>query len=320
MDLTPEKIEFAAQTIRSGGLVAFPTETVYGLGGDATNAVAVARIFEVKRRPSFDPLIVHISDYGMLDRVASEIPPIARSLAEAFWPGPLTMILPKTDLIPGIVTSGLDTVGVRIPDHPIARDLITFSRTPIAAPSANRFGRLSPTRAEHVRHQLGDSVDVILDGGKTHHGVESTIVAFDKGVTLLRHGAIPIETLSAIAPEIEERKVDPERPLAPGGLAGHYAPSTRLKITDPSSISKKDRQGAACLCFSSRSEGFDSIEVLAPSGDIVEAAARLFDCLHRLDDSDPRIIFAEPVPEIGLGRAIMDRLRRAEAGSAEPPG
>lgn len=195
---TPREIEQAARVIREGGLVAFPTETVYGLGANALDASAVARIFEAKRRPSFDPLIVHVADRAMLLRVAREVPPQVEPLMEKFWPGPLTLVLPKAEAVPGIVTSGLPTVAVRMPAHPVALELIRQAGLPIAAPSANPFGYLSPTRAEHVERMLGEAVDLILDGGPTLYGVESTILLLAEKPVVLRHGAIPVEELESI--------------------------------------------------------------------------------------------------------------------------
>src|SRR5579871_1590015 len=215
----------AAETLKRGGLVAIPTETVYGLAANALDVRAVAKIFAAKDRPFFDPLIVHLAELSWWPRVATEFPPMARKLAERFWPGPLTLILPKSDSIPDLVTSGMSTVGVRVPDHPLTRELLRLADVPAAAPSANPFGRLSPTTAEHVRRQLGDRVDFILDGGPCRVGVESTIVHVEGDVaTLLRPGGVPLEEIEAVIGPVHLSASSPQNaPAAPGMLDGHYA-------------------------------------------------------------------------------------------------
>lgn len=303
----------AAAVLRRGGLAAFPTETVYGLGASAFDPAAAARIFEAKGRPHFDPLIVHISDLRQLRTVAAEVPPAAARLARAFWPGPLTLVLKKRRTVPDIVTSGLPTVAVRMPAHPAAAALIELAG-PLAAPSANRFGRLSPTTAQHVLAQLGSRGVTVVDGGPARHGIESTIVAFEKGrPVILRRGALPD---SEIAAACGLRKVRLARAgakvMAPGQLRTHYAPSVPLKLIKPGSAA--DPRGAAYLAFRRRPEGkFRRVEVLSPRGDLREAAANLFSALHRLEASGSSAIYAERVPARGLGLAIMDRLRRAAA-------
>ncbi len=300
-------LALAARTIRQGGLVAFPTETVYGLGADAFAAPAVARIFEAKDRPHFDPLIVHVDGRAMAGEVVAGMTETAVRLIDLWWPGPLTLILPKRRQVPGIVTAGLDTVGVRMPDHPVALALISMAGTPIAAPSANPFGRLSPTRAQHVERLLGDRVDVILDGGPARHGVESTIVLVDERIRILRHGAVTLEMIveAGFDPVVD----DHPGPIAPGSLDDHYAPSTPLVLAAPSGCPDPDQ--AAALTFQRRAPGFMATRILSPSGDLIEAACNLFEALHDLDIAGAKVIYAEPVPEIGIGRAIMDRLRRA---------
>lgn len=308
---TPREIEQAARVIREGGLVAFPTETVYGLGANALDASAVARIFEAKRRPSFDPLIVHVADRAMLLRVAREVPPQVEPLMEKFWPGPLTLVLPKAEAVPGIVTSGLPTVAVRMPAHPVALELIRQAGLPIAAPSANPFGYLSPTRAEHVERMLGEAVDLILDGGPTLYGVESTILLLAEKPVVLRHGAIPVEELESILGRVELRVGEMVRPLVPGQLPQHYAPRTPIQVARPDEVPKELRKQWGYLAFRDVPKGFKIVKVLSPTGDLREAAAHLFEALHQLDRLGLPAIYAEPVPEEGLGRAIMDRLRRA---------
>lgn len=303
----------ASEIIKKGGIVAFPTETVYGLGADAFNPLAVARIFEIKGRPSFDPLIVHVATPDSLNKLVSEIPPGAEKLMERFWPGPLTVVLSKKEEVPDIVTSGLPTVAVRMPNHPMALSLIEKSECPIAAPSANPFGYLSPTTAEHVQEQLGDRVDLILDGGPCDVGVESTILSFsEKRPTLLRPGGIALEEIQMIIGPVEVRS-DRGKVFAPGMLPRHYAPQTPmlLRWSDQEVEIYKDRRvGYLAFKESPPSFKFVHVEVLSKKGDLREAAANLFSAIRRLDALNLDLILVESVPEIGLGRAIMDRLRR----------
>lgn len=302
----------AAEIVKKGGIVAFPTETVYGLGGDAFNALAVARIFEVKGRPYFDPLIVHVANPDNVERLVKEIPPIAKQLMERFWPGPLTVVLLKGNNIPDIVTAGLPTVAIRMPNHPMALALIKESRCPIAAPSANPFGYLSPTTAEHVREQLGDRVDLILDGGPCPVGVESTIVSFLEGKSrLLRPGGVPLEEIESIIGRVEVSPTG-DRPSAPGMIPRHYAPRTPI-VLDWKNIEFYKNKDIGLLAFQEKENHlkFSHMEVLSKKGDMREAAANLFAAIRRLDALNLDLILAEPIPEIGLGRAIMDRLRRA---------
>ncbi len=308
---TPEHLDRAAALLRNGAVVAFPTETVYGLGANAFDPRAVARIFEIKARPSFDPLIVHVDGDEMLARVVRRVPAVARRLIERFWPGPLTLVLEKDSRVPEIVTAGLPTVAVRLPAHPVARALIERAGTPLAAPSANPFGYLSPTRAEHVERAFGDRVDLIVDGGPTQHGVESTILMIEPRLTVLRHGAIPVEEIEAIAGPLALELPDDVRPLAPGRLPSHYAPVTPIRIVDPSAVPVENRGDAALLAFAQAVDGYRITRILSPSGDLREAAAHLFEYLHELDRSGAVRIDAQPVPEEGIGIAIMDRLRRA---------
>jgi L-threonylcarbamoyladenylate synthase len=307
----PQSIARAAEILRAGGIVAFPTETVYGLGALALRARSVARIFEAKRRPHFDPLIVHVLDRAMLCEVAAEFPAVAQRLAERFWPGALTIVLPKRPEVPNLVTAGLPTVAVRVPSHPIARSLIEAVGEPLAAPSANPFGALSPTRAEHVVEALGRSVDLILDGGKSEHGIESTIVALAPKPTLLRPGAVPLESIEFVTGPLARDGSEAVR--APGRLEHHYAPATPVRIVEASAVPAAQRAGAGFLAFSAAVDGYAAARVLSESGDLREAAARFFDAMHELDALGLARIDAQPVPERGLGLAIMDRLRRASA-------
>lgn len=302
----------AAALLRAGGVVAFPTETVYGLGANALDASAVARIFEIKGRPSFDPLIVHVADDVMLRRVAKRILDRARALMERFWPGPLTLIVERSDEIPLLVTAGLETVAVRMPSHPLALALLRACATPLAAPSANAFGGLSPTRAEHVWSALGERVDLILDAGPTPLGIESTILALEPAPVLLRPGALPVEEIETIAGPVTLEARDESRPRAPGRLPQHYAPRTRLRIVR-AATPERERARAGFLGLTNAPPGYAAVRLLAPSGDLRAAAARFFDALHELDALGLDRIDAEPMPERGLGLAMMDRLRRAAA-------
>jgi L-threonylcarbamoyladenylate synthase len=309
-----EAIRQAAEIIRGGGIVAFPTETVYGLGADAYHPLAVARIFEVKRRPYFDPLIVHIASPADLIKLVKDIPSSAKKLTEKLWPGPLTVVLFKEEHIPDIVTAGLPTIAVRMPDHPMALSLIKESKCPIAAPSANPFGYLSPTTAEHVREQLGDQVDLILDGGPCPVGVESTIVSFSEDKPrLLRPGGVSLEEIEAMIGEVEIGPIK-DRPAAPGMLPRHYAPRTPIVLDwDEKHLDLYKDKKIGFLAFQEPGNflEFEHIEVLSKKGDFREAAANLFSAIRRLDALHLDLILAEAVPEAGLGRAIMDRLRRA---------
>ncbi len=288
----------AVEFLKRGEVVALPTETVYGLAADALNVDAVLKIFEAKERPRFDPLIVHLPNEQWLDRLTN-VPAAERKLVSrltsAFWPGPLTLVLPRQEIVPDIVTAGLKTVAVRMSAHPVFRSIITAFGNPLAAPSANRFGRISPTSAAHVMAELDGRIPLIIDGGVTTHGLESTIVAPRHGeIEILRTGPIIEEELARFAPT---RLVSlGQRIEAPGQLPTHYAPHTPLVLT-------KDAK-------SFRAEG-KKIGVLNHPRDLREAAANLFRRLRELDESGVDLIVAEEVPEVGLGRAIMDRLRRA---------
>lgn len=327
----PAAIREAAALLRSGELVAFPTETVYGLGADALDPTAVARIFAAKERPSFDPLIVHLAEAGEVAAHAEPSdaadPRVAR-LAARFWPGPLTLVLRKRDHIPGIVTAGLPTVGLRVPDHPVARALIRAAGVPVAAPSANRFGRVSPTRASHVVRGLGSRVRLVLDGGPCAVGVESTVVLLAEGrAALLRPGGLTLEAIEAeIGPlEVPAPGAPGSAALAPGGSGAHYAPRARLEIVDPfgrgAARRLRARPGERLGLLAMSTAGAEAAraaggpflveEVLAADGDPVIVAARLFEALHDLDAAGVDRIVAQPVPAVGIGRAVMDRLRRA---------
>jgi L-threonylcarbamoyladenylate synthase len=311
----------AAELLSSGRLVAFPTETVYGLGADATNPDAVAGIFEAKQRPFFDPLIVHVADLSQLQQIVSSIPAAALTLAHEAWPGPLTVVLPKTSLIPDLVTAGLPGVGVRIPRHPLALKLITAAGCPVAAPSANPFGSISPTTAEHVLQGLGDRIDGVLDGGPCEVGVESTVVSFmEERPTVLRPGGMPIEDIERLIGPVRraDRSESPEGKAqqAPGMLSRHYAPRTRLLLIRPEQTAVA-MEGNRCVLMTYGSDNlsgaFEHIENLSTSGDLRTCAVRFFAALRSLDSLNPDVIIARSFPESGLGIALNDRLRRASA-------
>ena len=309
-----QTIRRAAEIIKRGGIVAFPTETVYGLGADAFNPLAVARVFEVKRRPYFDPLIAHVANPSNVKKLAKETPSNAKKLIERFWPGPLTIVLLKERNIPDIVTAGLPTLAIRMPNHPMALALIKESKCPIAAPSANPFGYLSPTTAEHVRDQLGDEVDLILDGGSCPVGVESTIVSFlEERPMLLRPGGVSLEEIESIIGKVEISSID-GRPSAPGMLPKHYAPRTPIVLDrSEKNLDLYKDKNIGLLVFREPKDNlkYHSVEILSTKGDLREAAANLFAAIRRLDALNLDLIIAEPIPEVGLGRAVMDRLRRA---------
>ncbi|WP_430815123.1 L-threonylcarbamoyladenylate synthase [Carboxylicivirga sp. RSCT41] len=304
-------LDIAARYIKDGKLVAIPTETVYGLGANALDPLAVAKIFELKERPSFDPLIVHIADLDQLNKLTSGPDERILKLAEKFWPGPLTIVMPKSDIVSDIVTSGLPTVGIRMPDNKVALELIKRSGCPIAAPSANKFGRISPTTAEHVRKQLPD-VDYILDGGKTTVGIESTIIKLtDKGFQILRNGIITQEELEQVVPFDGNSEID--KLSAPGMLKSHYSPKKRFLIADNVS-SDLDRSKAGLISFTGNLEGsFKKVINVSKANDLREYAVNMFEAMHTFeDDKEIDVIIAEPVEEQGIGKAIMDRLRKAE--------
>ena len=306
-------VETAAEALRAGKLVALPTETVYGLGADATSDEAVAAIFEAKERPRFNPLIVHVLDVEQ-GRKYGEFNRLALKLADAFLPGALTLVVPRVEdcAVSHLATAGLDTLALRMPAHPVARALLRAARIPIAAPSANKSGRVSPTTADHVREQLGGEVEIILDGGPCSVGIESTIVAcIGDDPVLLRPGGISREEIETA---IGRRLRDPETPsgdapTAPGQLESHYAPRAKLRLE-----ARDVRPGEALLAFGSDAPETNGPALnLSEAGNVREAAANLFAHLRELDESGAETIAVMPVPDDGLGEAINDRLRRAAA-------
>jgi len=309
-----ENIETAAKEIIAGEIVAFPTETVYGLGADGLNPTAVAKIFEAKQRPSFNPLILHIASRDQLKELVIIESDKVYKLINHFWPGPLTLVLPKKKIVPDIVTAGNPTVAVRMPQHKIAKSLIEACGKPIAAPSANQFGFLSPTTAEHVEKQLGEKVNIILDGGKSDVGVESTIVEVTEDkVWLLRHGGISLEQLREVCDSVEVKNIDTEKPNAPGQLFQHYAPNIPMKFISDTSKKELNGKKVGGLFFQENTTEIDfvHVEFLSHGGDMREAAANLFFHLHELEEKELDLILVEPVEEKGLGIAIMDRLVKA---------
>ncbi len=313
----PAAIDEAAAIIRQGGLVAFPTETVYGLGADACNPLAVARIFEVKNRPRIDPIIVHVADVSTAP-LYGRFPDEAAALMSRFWPGPLTLVVSKTDLIPPIVTAGLDTVAIRMPAHPAALALIRATGRALAAPSANVFGYVSPTEVRHLAGQISDRIEMILDGGKCAVGVESTVLSLAGPCPrILRAGGITLEALKEVLGKVEWSTDVHNLPESPGQLSRHYATRTPLEILDEgdrrTAPSPGERVGLLSLVVPQNTEMYAAVEVLSPSGSMREAAANLFAALYRLDSLNLDRLVALAVPEQGLGVAIMDRLRRCSA-------
>jgi L-threonylcarbamoyladenylate synthase len=309
--LSPAELDQAAQLLREGALVAFPTETVYGLGGDATNDGAVAAIFSAKDRPRFNPLIVHIAAARDAEALAI-FDARAKDLAARFWPGPLSLVLQRARGCPVslLASAGLDTLALRVPDHALARDLIAAAGVPVAAPSANRSGRVSPTTAAHVAAELDGRIAAILDGGPCRIGVESTVLDLtDTRPRLLRPGGVTLEALEAAIGAVDRATGDDSAPRAPGMLASHYAPSLPLRLE---ALSVKPDE--ALLAFGPGTPaGAAETVSLSPSGDLVEAAAHLFAALRALDRPAFSAIAVMPIPDRGLGRAINDRLRRAAA-------
>lgn len=314
----------AVELLRQGEIVALPTETVYGLAADALNPIAVAKIFEAKERPRFDPLIVHLPDRQWLEKIADVRAgdrKLILTLANKFWPGPFTMVLPKREIVPGIVTAGLDTVAVRISAHPAFAEIVRELDEPLAAPSANRFGRITPTTARHVFHELEGRIPLIIDAGPTEHGIESTILAVRAGkIEILRRGPVTEEQLSqvakvAIVPRTREIS-------APGQLPSHYAPNTPLRlIDDAESFSPEKNQRIGLLAWKSSGgfsdvDRFAAVRNLSERHELREAAANLFRYLRDLDALGLDLIVAERVPSRGLGAAIMDRLERASHRSS----
>lgn len=304
----------AAHFLNAGDVVGIPTETVYGLAGNALNPDAVLRIFTVKDRPHFDPLIVHTHSIAEIEKYALDIPDMARQLMQRFMPGPLTLLLKKKSIVPDLVTSGLDTVAIRIPNHPLTLQLLKRLSFPLAAPSANPFGYISPTTAQHVYDQLNGKIPYVLNGGATQVGVESTIVGFEDGEAIVyRVGGLAIEEIEGVIGKVKFNANESSNPQAPGLLKSHYAPQKQLIFADETVLPAK--QNIAVIAFNKYIAGFDEKQqvLLSPHGDLNEAAKNLFAVMRQLDNSEAAIIFAIRFPDTGLGRAINDRLKRAGA-------
>lgn len=311
MSIIGKDIKQAATLLKSGNCVGIPTETVYGLAGNALDTAVVASIFRIKDRPDFDPLIVHVASLAQAQQYTLDWPEGAKSLAAKYWPGPLTLVLPKAVAIPFQVTSGLETVAIRVPDHALTLDLLQTLDFPLAAPSANPFGYVSPTTAAHVNDQLGGKISYILDGGPCRVGVESTIIAWNEGVPeILRLGAVTIEMIETVLGKVRVKTHSSSNPKAPGMLENHYAPHTKLVFQG----AEKDVPGKTGYL------GFDTFhplyprenqQLLSPSGDLFEAARNLYAMLRILDQQGLEKIILAPVPADGVGQAINDRIRRA---------
>lgn len=306
-------IQKAKAIIEQNGLVAVPTETVYGLAANGLEESAVAKIFAAKKRPTFDPLILHIPSAHNLKRYVQHVPDVVQTLIDRFWPGPLTVLLEKKDNIPDLVTSGLPTVAFRVPNHAVTLELLRSLDFPLAAPSANPFGYISPTTAQHVADQLASEVDYILDGGACTVGVESTIVGVEGNqVVVYRLGGLSIESIESIIGQVVIRSHSSSNPKAPGMLESHYAPGKPVYIGSISELIPQFKgKRIGILSFQETYTGCDAIEVLSPSGNMIEAATHLFAAMRRLDASAIDLILTEKFPNYTLGKAINDRLQRA---------
>ena len=306
----------AKEVLLNNKIIAIPTETVYGLAGNAYNENSLKLIFSIKNRPFYNPLIIHIKSKEFLNKVACDIPDLALKLADKFWPGPLTLVLKKQPHISNLVTAGKETVAIRVPDHPVALALLETIEFPLAAPSANPFGSISPTRAAHVYSYFGDTLEVILEGGKCKNGVESTIIGFqDNQPILYRHGSISVEEIEQITGKLSITTNNDSTPNSPGMLSRHYAPKTSTFLTKKVNDLIKSFEGKkiGLLLFKNKLPENPNIiqEVLSKNGDLKEATKNLYAALHRLDKRNLDVIIAEEFPNKGLGKTLNDRLKRA---------
>ena len=309
-------IQEAKRLLEQGELVAIPTETVYGLAGNALDGNTVTKIFSVKERPFFDPLIVHVPDLKSVDKWVTHIPAKAKKLAEAFWPGPLTLLLPRKSVIPDIVTAGLETVGIRCPKNEVTQQLLRSIDFPLAAPSANPFGYVSPTNPHHVNEQLGNKINYIVDGGECQVGIESTIVGFENdSPVVFRLGGLSIEDIERVAGKVDIQLNSSSNPKAPGQLRSHYAPRKKLLVGSLTELLSHYGNQVSVIAYQNplREVELSNQRILSPKGKLEEAAQNLFSALRELDKLAPPIIIAEEVPNVGIGRAINDRLYRAAA-------
>ena len=316
MSLISNSIQKAVTLLNQDQIIGIPTETVYGLAGNIYSPKAIQSIFAMKQRPFFNPLIVHIKSVADLPKIAIDIPEKALVLAAAFWPGPLTLVLKKQPIIPDLVTGGKDTVAVRVPNQTLTLALLEQLNYPLAAPSANPFGSISPTKAAHVACYFEDTLKMVLDGGPCQRGIESTIIGFEKEVPVLyRLGALAIEDIEAIVGTVKRRTHSDSAPEAPGMLSRHYAPATTTILTTTVSECLKtfSNQKIGVLVFQNERQNPQIIhqEILSPTGNLVEAASQLYAALHRLDQQNLDVIIAERFPDFGLGNTINDRLQRA---------
>jgi len=316
MSIISNNISKAVEILNNGDVVAIPTETVYGLAGNIYSDKAIRKIFEVKQRPLFNPLIVHLHSIEQLDEIVIDFPAKARILSDAFWPGPLTLLLKKKDAIPDLITAGKDTVAVRIPNHPVALKLLKELTLPLAAPSANPFNRISPTSALHVESYFKDSIQMVLEGGKCKNGLESTIIGFENNDPVLyRLGAISIEEIEKVVGNIGVKNKEEKTPNAAGMLSKHYSPKTKTYLLKNVNKFIKDHEGKriGLICFSkaTNTSNIEHVEILSKSQDLKEAASNLYSALHTLDELNLDMILAKRLPDIGLGKSINDRLERA---------
>lgn len=308
-------ISEAAEFLRDGKLVAIPTETVYGLAANALNEDAVLSVFKAKKRPDFDPLIVHAADMESALQWANEVPAKAKKLAETFWPGPLTLILPKKKDIPYVVTSGLETVGLRVPKHSLTQELLASLPFPLAAPSANPFGYISPTTAAHVQENLGEEISYILDGGACSHGLESTIVGFEgEQAIIYRRGSLPTSEIEKVIGPVQEKINSSSNPKAPGQLAVHYAPKKKLVLVNPGEITTID-EPFTLINFGNILDKLiptaETVFTFSQMGDTIEAARKFYGILREADQTENALIISAYIPNGQMADAINDRLKRA---------
>lgn len=316
MSIVSTSLSKAASHLMEGEVVAIPTETVYGLAGNIFDEAAIRKIFAVKQRPLFNPLIVHLHSLDQLEEIVAEFPPKARQLAEAFWPGPLTLILKKQPKVPDLITAGKDTVAVRIPNHPVTLELLKQLPFPLAAPSANPFNRISPTKSEHVADYFENDIPMVLEGGECQKGLESTIVGFEGDEPIVyRFGALALEDLEKVVGKLRVKNKKENAPTAPGMLAKHYSPRTKMYLVENLNefLDSHKNTSIGVLKFTGEPLPLEGIhtEILSQTGDLNEGAARLYDALHRLDRMGFDCIVAERFPDWGLGKTINDRLERA---------
>jgi L-threonylcarbamoyladenylate synthase len=315
MSIISKDIQKAVALLTDAQLVAIPTETVYGLAGNIFSEKAIKSIFSTKKRPFFNPLIVHIPSVASLNGIVTHVPEKAKLLAAAFWPGSLTLVLKKSNKIPDLITAGKDTVAVRVPNHPVTLELLKQLPFPLAAPSANPFGSISPTKPTHVENYFKNDIQMVLDGGSCANGIESTIIGFENEEPIIyRLGALPIEDIEAVVGKVLVKNKKEESPDAPGMLARHYAPqtSTLLVVNVAGEVKKHSGKKVGVLVFKSSLNDENITEIiLSKEGSLQEAAARLYDAMHELDTKNLDIIIAERFSEFGLGKSINDRLQRA---------